>query len=126
MTKSFLEHVNITVSDPLAAGKIIADIFGWDIRWQGEAISGGMSCHVGNAESYIAFYSKGGRQKATDRYETPGALNHVGVVVDDLEATEKRVRAAGYASHSHADYVPGRRFYFDAMDGVEFEVVSYA
>jgi catechol 2,3-dioxygenase-like lactoylglutathione lyase family enzyme len=53
-------------------------------------------------------------------------LNHVGVVVEDLDATEAKVRAAGFAPHSHADYEPGRRFYFHDRDGIEFEVVSYA
>ncbi len=60
-----------------------------------------------------------------DSYTAPGALNHVGVVVEDLEATEARVVAAGFKPHSHADYEPGRRFYFDDADGIEFEVVSY-
>ena len=38
----------------------------------------------------------------------------------------RRLRAMGYEPHSHADYEPGRRFYFDDEDGIEFEVVSYA
>ncbi len=32
----------------------------------------------------------------------------------------------GSQTHSHADYEPGRRFYFHDEDGIEFEVVSYA
>lgn len=47
-------------------------------------------------------------------------------VVDDLDATEKKVAAAGFEPHSHADYEPGRHFYFHDDDGIEFEVVSYA
>ena len=31
----------------------------------------------------------------------------------------------GYEPCNHADYDPGRRFYFDDEDGIEFEVVSY-
>ena len=49
-----------------------------------------------------------------------------GIVVDDLDAVETKVRTLGYATHSHADYEPGRRFYFDDENGIEFEVVSYA
>jgi predicted enzyme related to lactoylglutathione lyase len=52
-------------------------------------------------------------------------LNHIGVVVADLEATEARVKAAGYVPENHADYEPGRRFYFHDHNGVEIEVVSY-
>ena len=52
-------------------------------------------------------------------------LNHVGVVVDDLEATEQAVIAAGLEPFNHGNYEPGRRFYFLDGDGVEYEVVSY-
>ena len=53
-------------------------------------------------------------------------LNHIGVEVDDLDAVEARVVAAGLRPFSHDDYVPGRRFYFLDPDGIEYEVVSYA
>ena len=60
-----------------------------------------------------------------DNYKTIGGLNPCAVVVDDIEAMEARVRAAGFTPGSHADYEPGRRFYFDDHDGIEYEVVSY-
>ncbi len=47
-------------------------------------------------------------------------------VADDIDAVETRVLAQGFTTHSHADYEPGRRFYFRDADGVEFEVVSYS
>jgi glyoxylase I family protein len=53
-------------------------------------------------------------------------LNHIGVEVDDLDATEARVIAAGLTPFNHGDYEPGRRFYFFDPDGIEYEVVSYA
>ncbi len=35
--------------------------------------------------------------------------------------------AAGLRAVSHADYEPGRRFYFlMTLDGIEYEVVSYS
>jgi len=46
-------------------------------------------------------------------------------VVPDLDAVETRVKEAGFIPKSHANYEPGRRFYFDGPDGIEFEVVSY-
>jgi len=46
-------------------------------------------------------------------------------VVDDLDAVETRVKDAGFATHSHADYEPGRRFYFNDADNIEIEVVTY-
>lgn len=52
-------------------------------------------------------------------------LNHVAVVVDDLDAAEARVAEAGLTPFNHSDYKPGRRFYFFDPNGIEFEVVSY-
>jgi catechol 2,3-dioxygenase-like lactoylglutathione lyase family enzyme len=53
-------------------------------------------------------------------------LNHIGLEVDDPDAIEARVIAAGLRPFGHADYEPGRRFYFLDPDGIEYEVVSYA
>ena len=126
MAEAFLEHVNITVSDPAKTGRRLCDLFGWTIRWQGDAIHGGRSLHVGSDESYIAVYAKTDQiAPAADSYSTRGGLNHVGIVVGNLDDVEARVLEAGYETHSHADYEPGRRFYFRDEDGIEFEVVSY-
>lgn len=122
-----LEHVNFTVPDPKATADTLCRIFGWHIRWEGSAISGGRSVHVGDDDSYLALYMPPtATTAAPDNYTTVGGLNHVGVVVDDLELVEVRVKAEGYTPHSHGDYEPGKRFYFDGPDGIEYEVVSYA
>ena len=124
-----LEHVNITVPDPLATADMLAEVFGWHIRWQSSAMGGlGHSVHVGTDDSYLAVYSGTGPltpAQPDGSYSSVVGLNHVGVMVDDLDATERAVTARGYATHSHADYEPGRRFYFHDENGVEFEVVSY-
>ena len=125
-----LEHVNITVSDPKQTAAMLADIFGWKTRWEGAAMGGaGYTMHVGTDQSYIAIYSgaEPGQMvpKADASYETRGAMNHIGVVVNDLDAVEAKVKAMGLAPHSHANYEPGRRFYFHDADGVEIEVISY-
>jgi len=123
---STLEHVNITVSDPAATAAWVEAVFGWHIRWQGEAKFGGHTIHVGEEDSYVAIYAPpDASAPGGDSYRTRGGLNHIGVVVDDLDATEGRVKAAGFAPHSHADYEPGRRFYFHDVDGIEWEVVQY-
>ena len=103
------------------------DLFDWRIRWSGEVLGGaGRSVHVGDDDGYLAIYSPaGGVAAPPDSYTTRHGLNHVGIVVDDLAATEARVRDAGFAPHSHADYEPGRRFYFDGPEGLEIEVVAY-
>jgi catechol 2,3-dioxygenase-like lactoylglutathione lyase family enzyme len=128
MTPAFLEHANITVSNPEATAKWLCEVFGWHIRWRGAAIHGGSTVHVGGAESYLAVYSIGHALPINDgeSHHRNGGLNHLGIVVDDLAAAEARVTAAGFTPHSHADYEPGKRFYFQDQDGIEFEVICYA
>ena len=60
MTGAVLEHVNITVPDAVATADLLCELFDWKIRWQGSAIHGGMSVHVGNESSYLALYSPTG------------------------------------------------------------------
>ena len=121
------EHVNITVPDPKATAAKLIDIFGWRVRWEGDAIDSGYTVHVGDDDSYLALYSPAKELTPQGNpYGRVGGLNHVGVVVDDLDATEARVIAAGYEPKSHADYEPGKRFYFYGPDGIEFEAVEYA
>ncbi len=126
MTNATLEHVNVTVSDPQKTADRLCQLFGWNIRWQGDAIHGGSTVHVGSDDSYVAVYAHEKLVKGNvDSYTTRGGLNHIGIVVDDLDAVEAKVLEAGYKTHSHADYEPGRRFYFRDDDEIEFEVVSY-
>ena len=122
-----LEHVNITVSDPKSTAAWVERIFGWTTRWEGAAKDGGYSIHVGNATTYVALYSPGTTNPSQENsYTHSGGLNHWAVVVEDIDDTEKRVKAEGFTPVSHADYEPGRRFYFHDRDGIEIEVVSYA
>ena len=121
-----IEHVNVTVRDPERTARLLGDIFGWQVRWQGPARDGGRTIHLGTDKHYVALYT--GRDTAyTDADFAKGQpLNHLGVEVDDLDATEAKVAAAGLVPFNHDDYVPGRRFYFFDPDGIEYEVVSYA
>lgn len=122
-----LEHANVTVSDPAATAKWMAAVFGWKIRWQGAAKDGGTTFHVGTDSSYVAlFRPKTSAQKdKSSNYSTLGGLNHLAVVVTDLDAIEAKVLSAGFKTENHGDYEPGRRFYFHDADDIEFEVVSY-
>lgn len=126
MSPAKLEHVNVTVKDTAKTAEWMCEVFDWHIRWKGESVFGGETIHVGSKDSYLAIYSKGGTNPTNHSYDHVGGLNHLAIVVDDLDATESKVRAAGFVTGSHADYEPGRRFYFDDHDGIEFEVVSYA
>ncbi len=122
MAKGRIEHVNLTVTDIERSARFFSDLLGWHQRWRGEAMNGGETIHVGEDVTYLALY--------TDREDHAGQkkgrpMNHVGLLVDDLDAAESVVKAAGLEPWGHDDYDPGRRFYFFDWDGIEFEVVSY-
>ncbi len=134
MSYGKLEHANITVTDPDRSAALFKALLGWEERWRGPSLLGGRTIHVGepdNGGNYIAIYTNddiqaeaaknGGR-----RYSKGQPLNHLGLLVDDLDAAEKAVVEAGLEPFSHGDYEPGRRFYFFDWDGIEFELVSYS
>jgi hypothetical protein len=106
--------------------EMMCSVFGWQVRWQGPSSLGGETIHVGTDKAYVAIYTPPRSERASGGREAKGRLNHIGVVVSDLDATEQKVREAGYKPYAHADYEPGRRFYFLGDDGIEFEVVSYS
>jgi len=125
MSTPRIEHVNVTVSNPERAASLMEELFGWQVRWKGAARNGGHTIHVGSKEHYLALYTGHGVAYTADDFAKGRPLNHVGIEVDDLDATEARVVAAGLKPFGHDSYDPGRRFYFLDPDGIEYEVVSY-
>ncbi len=125
MANARLEHLNMTVSDPKSTAAWMARVFGWKTRWEGPGMTTGYTMHVGDDDAYVALFAYPEAQSAgSSSYHTVGGLNHVAVVVDDLDAVEAKVTAEGFAPKNHADYEPGQRFYFEDGDGIEFEVVQ--
>jgi len=121
MGQTTLEHVNFTVTDLDRTANNLCNLFGWHVRWKGDSIHGGTSVHVGTEDSYVALYAMGPPPSPNENtYSTRGGLNHIGVVVDDLESVEERVIAAASNRTPTSDYDPGRRFYFVMIDGIEF------
>jgi catechol 2,3-dioxygenase-like lactoylglutathione lyase family enzyme len=125
MTEPRIEHVNVTVSDPERAARLMEKLFGWHVRWHGAARNGGHTIHVGSDDHYVALYTGRGVAYTAEDFTKGRPLNHIGVQVDDLDAIEAKVVAAGLRPFGHDDYDPGRRFYFLDPDGIEYEVVSY-
>ncbi len=122
MPKGRIEHANITVTDPQRSAALFARMLGWRERWRGPSAMGGWTIHVGDEATYLAVYTN---DKARGGYAKGVPLNHVGLLVDDLDAAEAIIVEHGLKPFGHADYEPGRRFYFFDWDGIEFEVVSY-
>lgn len=118
-----LEHVNLTVSDPERSSALFQRLLGWHERWRGAA-QGGRTIHVGNESGYLALFT--GDEAGCFPYEKGVPMNHVGLLVDDLDGARATVEQAGLVPFGYGDYQPGRRFYFLDWDGIEFEVVSYA
>ena len=126
MSAAILEHTNLTVSDPERTAEMLCRIFDWKIRWSGSAIGDGRSIHVGGLDSYLALYVHPEMKKdEINSYLTRGGLNHLGIVVKDLDQVERRVIDYGLVPINHADYEPGRRFYFRDHDNIEYEVIEY-
>jgi catechol 2,3-dioxygenase-like lactoylglutathione lyase family enzyme len=125
MSAPRIEHVNVTVTDPERAAALMEAVFDWRVRWKGPARDGGFTIHVGSEDHYVALYNGRGVAYTADDFAKGRPLNHIGVEVDDLDATEARVLGAGLNTFNHGDYEPGRRFYFFDPDGIEYEVVSY-
>ena len=124
MAQPFIEHVNLTVSDPARTAQLMIGLFGWHIRWEGPAQNGGHSIHVGSENAYLALYSNV-ESRGRANFPKGRPLNHIGVQVDDLDAVEATAVALGMPPFNHDNYGPGRRFYLLDPDGVEFEIVSY-
>ena len=122
MHSATIEHANLTVSDIERSSELFQKLLGWHERWRGPARDGGETIHVGDHRSYLALHTD---RRPHGRFAKGEPLNHIGVVVDDLDAAEAVVLDAGLEAFNHADYEPGRRFYFFDWDGIEFEVVSY-
>ena len=125
MASPRIEHVNITVRDPERAARLMGELFGWRVRWQGPGLNGGHTVHVGSQEQYLALYTPRDTTLTNEDFAKGRPLNHVGVQVEDIAEVEARVVAAGLIPFNHGDYEPGRRFYFLDPDGIEYEVVSY-
>ena len=117
-----IEHVNITVTDPERSARLFERLLGWKERWRGPSQNGGSTIHVGDETTYLAIYTN---DRANGGYVKGVPLNHVGLLVDDLDAAEQIVAETGLEPFGHDDYEPGKRFYFFDWDGIEFEVLSY-
>ena len=124
MAKGRLEHVNISVTDAQRTAGLFETLCGWHRRWEGPAMNDGHTIHLGDDHAYVSIYTN---PTIAGDFSKGAPMNHIGIAVDDLDAAEAVVIAAGLEPFSHSQYNPGpRSFYFFDWDGIEFEMVSYA
>lgn len=119
-----MEHVNMTVADLDRSVAFYRHLLGWDVRWEGQGLSGRVA-HVGDDQQYLALFESAAVEHDPHHYDRVG-FNHVGFVVDDLEEARERLRVAGAAITSEQVYDPGTHLYFHDPDGYEVELVAYA
>lgn len=124
---AYLEHLNITVSDPDKTAATLMQLFDWQCRWAGASMDEGYTVHVGNDQCYIALYSRADLYPAAQGgHSRLLNLNHLAVVVPNLETIQARAVSLGMQPFNHGNYEPGKRFYVYVEDELEIEVVSYA
>lgn len=95
MTSLSLEHVNITVSHPDRTARLMHALFDWRIRWRGPALKDGQTIHVGVDDRCLALFTQPEATYSAGGFAKGAPLDHTGIVVDDLDEAEARVRAAG-------------------------------
>lgn len=122
MPNGYLEHANITVSDPERSAALFQKLCGWHERWRGPALNNGRTIHVGTDRDYLAILHPR-RSAAASVCQGRSAQPHRAGGGRSVEAELANVEA-GLVPFNHADYEPGRRFYFFDWDGTT-EVVSY-
>lgn len=126
---AFIEHINITVPD-IDAAIAFLKIVEPQIEVRHDEVPKGSYrwAHVGVGNSYIALQEPHLDSEPTDKrrpYKDYGA-NHIGWVVDDLDAVTTRLDEQGYRKG-----IPGeeniyrrRAYYYDSA-GFEWEFVEY-
>ena len=127
--ESYLEHVNITVIDVDEAIRFLQTAMpDWKVR--ADVSSKENNCrrwvHLGTDTSYIAIEDRGATEKGNhEPYVDPG-VNHMGLVVKDIDAVSKRLTDAGYSEGaSSPDNLNRKRIYFYDADGNEYEFIEY-
>ena len=115
-----LEHANLTVTSIDETVRFLVAAFpGFGLRGRG-VVDGRPWVHVGTDRTYVAL-----NESSEDRSQR-GPLNHLGFVVDDVDALSERLAAAGYREGFVAPEHPHRkrRYFLDAQD-LEWEFVEY-
>jgi hypothetical protein len=120
-TQSYLEHANLTVTD-LDATLAFIQLALPDFVKRGEGKYNGRKwVHIGTQESYLAINEESDHRPVQGR-----PLNHLGIVVQDVDAVVDRLVGAGYKRSSQRYEHPYRvREYFEDAQGTEYEFIQY-
>lgn len=125
----YLEHANITVLDVDATIRFLQTAMP-ELKVRADVSSEESNCrrwvHLGTETTYIAIEDRGATEKSARELYVDTGVNHLGYVVEDLDALSKRMTDAGYDEGlSSPDNPNRRRIYFYDDDGNEYEFVEY-
>ena len=122
-----LEHVNMVSSNvDLTVEFLLTAMPEWYIRGEGTSAKCLRWLHIGDSETYIAIEDRGIGEKSNHITYHHTGVNHIGIVVENIEEVISRMRAKGYKEGMHSLDHPSRlRYYFFDHDDVEYEFVSY-
>lgn len=126
---AYLEHANITVPDIDAAVAFLRVVEpAFTVRYDERPKHSYRWAHIGSDRCYIALQAPHFDSRPSDPrqpYKNFG-VNHLGWVVDDLDAVVGRLEAQGYrqgipvAPHPHR-----KRAYYHDASGFEWEIIEY-
>ena len=122
---SHVEHANISVTDVDESLRFFRTAMP-DLRVRHDSGPGvNRWVHFGTDTTYISINQMPPPVEGEFQHQRPG-FNHVGFVVDDVDALYERMRAAGYREGFIPSPHPYRkRVYFLDSDGMEYEFIQY-
>jgi len=122
-----LEHANLHVRHFDDAVRFLKTAFP-DFYVRSESVRDGLRwMHIGTDETYIALNETTVDQNAgAEPYDGHPGVNHLGYEVDDVDALQNRMAAAGFRDSTFPNNHPHRkRVYFYDSDGNDWEFVQY-
>lgn len=123
---TYLEHVNVTVSDIKKGIQFFKAAFpSFEVR--GGDLEGARKwVHFGSEDTYIALNQNENIQGNHDQDYEKSGFNHVGFVVDDVKAVADRLEQNGFKRNYPIQKEKYRiRDYFGDTDGNQYEFVQY-
>lgn len=122
-----MEHANLHVRHFDAAVYFLQAAFP-DFKVRSESERDGLRwMHIGTNETYVALNeTKLDRDAGVEPYNGKPGINHLGFEVDDIDALQERLAAAGFKDSTYPNNHPHRkRVYFNDADGNDWEFVQY-
>ncbi len=123
----YLEHANITVENAEKTMEFLKTAFpDFELRGQGSLQNqSGKWVHFGNEIFYFALQQCDDHLSETGTRYLNDGINHVGMVVEDLDGIVGRLGEKGYSGYESDPHPYRRRAYYFDPNGIEWEFVQY-